>query len=45
MNFRKNFATCTLQNFQKTLEFQLILLLMKDYEDKILEDLEQMEQV
>ena len=32
----------SLQKFQKTIEFQLTLMLMKDYG---LEDLEQMEQV
>ena len=43
MNFqRKNFGTCSLQNFEKNIEFQLILILMKDYG---LEDSEQIELV
>ena len=40
--FSKNFAMCILQNLQKTINLQIILILMKDYG---LEDSKQMEQV
>ena len=42
MNFWNNFATFVLQNLYKTIEFQLTMILMKDYG---LEDSEQMKQV
>ena len=42
MNFQSISQRVFLQSFYKTTEFQLILILMKDYG---LEDLEQMEQV